>query len=246
MIGTARPQAAAGLARGQATVLDWHEHAIIVERTDALGEITLEISLPTSQAQAFARALCDLAELPELDTDSGQRQREPTPTQARIRLRRAGWLALNVARIEAGTPLFNLDFGPSNLPAETGVLRDRVSFKKGCYLGQEVVARMDALGKPKQVLVGLRLDPPADPASPTPQPAHAARVFELGAPGTPGDEVGAVTSSTLSPMLGGAAIGFAQVKTKVGEHEGARVLVEAEGALRPATVQARLPFWARD
>src|SRR6185436_21150893 len=70
--------------------------------------------------------------------------------------RRIGWHAYNIARLEAGWPIFNIDFGPDSLPHETGVLNDRVSFKKGCYLGQEVVARMQSLGHPKQRLVGLK------------------------------------------------------------------------------------------
>ncbi len=66
-----------------------------------------------------------------------------------------GWSAADRARIEAGSPVFLQDFGREALPHESGVLRDRVSFTKGCYLGQEVVARMEALGRPKQRLVSL-------------------------------------------------------------------------------------------
>ena len=50
--------------------------------------------------------------------------------------------ATNTARLEAGTPYFRIDFGPTNLPHESGVLASRVSFTKGCYPGQEVVARI--------------------------------------------------------------------------------------------------------
>ena len=72
-----------------------------------------------------------------------------------------GWGgAFNIARIEAGTPLFHVDYGPDNLPHETGVIATRTSFRKGCYLGQEVVARMESLGKPKQRLVGVGIVDP--------------------------------------------------------------------------------------
>jgi folate-binding protein YgfZ len=48
------------------------------------------------------------------------------------------------------------------------VIGERVSFRKGCYLGQEVVARMESLGKPKQRLVGLRIAEDALPVAGSP------------------------------------------------------------------------------
>src|SRR5439155_2357027 len=73
----------------------------------------------------------------------------PATLGAQVRLRPAGWHAFNIARIEAGTPLYNIDFGPESLPAESGVLLGRVSFTKGRYFGQEVVARMQSRGHSK-------------------------------------------------------------------------------------------------
>ena len=54
--------------------------------------------------------------------------------------------AVLAARIEAGLPLFGVDFDEHNLPQEVGRDREAISFTKGCYLGQETVARIDALG----------------------------------------------------------------------------------------------------
>jgi folate-binding protein YgfZ len=157
-------------------------------------------------------------------------------------MRPAGWHAYNIARIEAGTPLYNIDFGEQSLPGETGVLRDRVHFKKGCYLGQEVVARMDALGKPKQVLVALRFagNERGEVVQPFPG-AHVMVMTEESA-----QTVGAVTSSTISPMLGGEAVAFAQVKTKFAEDLSVALEVAAEGSRVRATVQPSLLFWVRD
>src|SRR5206468_6008208 len=78
-------------------------------------------------------------------------------------LRAAGWAAYNAARIEAGRPLFGIDFDDSVLPAETGQLARAVSFTKGCYLGQEVVARMHARGQVARQLVGIKMDDRALP-----------------------------------------------------------------------------------
>lgn len=152
----------------------------------------------------------------------------------RRRARPAGWHAYNIARIEAGTPLHHVDFGPDNLPHETGILHARTSFKKGCYPGQEVVARMESLGKPKQRLVALRMAEDALPTAGSP-------VFERGADGEPGNPVGAVTSSTLAPMLGAASVAFAMVRTAHSE-PGTVLLVPAEGGRATATVQAGLRF----
>src|SRR5690606_4086105 len=70
-----------------------------------------------------------------------------TDTPGRRPLRATGWAAYNACRIEGGRPLFGIDFDDSVLPAETGLLERAVSFTKGCYIGQEIVARMHARGQ---------------------------------------------------------------------------------------------------
>jgi folate-binding protein YgfZ len=166
-------------------------------------------------------------------------------------LRPVGWAAYNATRIEAGTPLFGIDFelaepsvpgakpqaagdAPETtrasgvLPAETGLLERAVSFTKGCYLGQEVVARMHARSQVARKLVGLRV---ADGAL----PIAGEHVFDARQ-----NQVGAITSSTMSPMLSDAAVALALVK-KPNFEVGASLQVPAEGKMRAATVVA-LPF----
>lgn len=58
-------------------------------------------------------------------------------------------------RLEAGYPLVPIEVGPTDLPGEGGLERDAVSFIKGCYLGQEVVARMHNVGRPQRALFVL-------------------------------------------------------------------------------------------
>lgn len=65
-------------------------------------------------------------------------------------------------RIEAGTPVFGLDITPENLPQEVGRDDRAISFVKGCYLGQETVARIDALGHVNKLLKGLKIESDAD------------------------------------------------------------------------------------
>jgi folate-binding protein YgfZ len=64
--------------------------------------------------------------------------------------------AFETARTEDGVPLFGVDFDDRNLPQEVGRNELAISFTKGCYLGQETVARIDALGHVNQQLAGVR------------------------------------------------------------------------------------------
>jgi aminomethyltransferase len=60
--------------------------------------------------------------------------------------------AYETARVETGTPRFGSDITPENFPAEAGILERAVSFSKGCYPGQETVARMHYRGHPNRTL----------------------------------------------------------------------------------------------
>jgi folate-binding protein YgfZ len=59
-------------------------------------------------------------------------------------------------RLAAGIPSIPIEIGPADLPGEGGLIEDAVSLTKGCYLGQEVVARMHNLGRPQRGLFRLR------------------------------------------------------------------------------------------
>jgi tRNA-modifying protein YgfZ len=101
-----------------------------------------------------------------------------------------GPVEFEALRIEAGTPVFGKDVTDKNLPQEF-VRDDRaISFVKGCYLGQETVARIDALGHVNQVLKGLGFEP----GSACPAPGSA---LEAG-----GKRVGTITSAADSPRRG--------------------------------------------
>ncbi len=97
--------------------------------------------------------------------------------------------ALEAARIEQGMPHFGQDLTDKNLPQELGRDNQAISFIKGCYLGQETVARIDALGHVNKSLVGVRFAGSAVP--------------DIGSELRSGDQVvGNVTSATYSPRLG--------------------------------------------
>ncbi len=80
----------------------------------------------------------------------------------------AGFEALEVLRTEAGLARFGRDFGPENFPQETGAEEAAVSYTKGCYLGQEVVARIHYRGGVQKTLKGLDFGfgPAPEPGAP--------------------------------------------------------------------------------
>ena len=106
----------------------------------------------------------------------------------------------DVLRIEAGTPVFGKEITDKNLPQEFGRDDRAINFVKGCYLGQETVARLDALGHVNQLLKGLLLEP----ESPCP-PAGSLLEHD-------GKRVGTITSAAFSPRRN-AAVGLALVRT---------------------------------
>ncbi len=66
--------------------------------------------------------------------------------------------AVEILRVEAGVPRFGAEMGAETMPAEAGIVEAAVSFTKGCYIGQETVARLHYKGKPNRRLRGLRLE----------------------------------------------------------------------------------------
>jgi len=103
--------------------------------------------------------------------------------------------AADVVRIEAGRPRYGVDLDDTTIPQEAGLNDRAVSFTKGCYVGQETVARLFYKGKPNRLLRGLRLSAPVPGATPL-------RLGER--------EVGRVGSVAVSPTHG--PIGLALVR----------------------------------
>jgi folate-binding protein YgfZ len=127
--------------------------------------------------------------------------------------------AAEIVRVERGRPRYGLDLDASVIPQEAALNERAVSFTKGCYVGQETVARLFYKGKPNRHLRGLRLSAPV--------PTGAA--LRLG-----DKEVGRLGSSVVSPAEG--AIGLALVRR---EAEPGAVLDAGDGVT--ATV-VDLPF----
>jgi folate-binding protein YgfZ len=109
---------------------------------------------------------------------------------------------LETRRVEAGIGRFGVDITSANLVHEAALEDQAVSFTKGCFLGQETVARVQYRGGVKRRLVGVRL----------------ARAVAPGTPAAVGDRsVGTVTSVVVSPRFGPIGIGILRTDAAVGD-----------------------------
>jgi folate-binding protein YgfZ len=118
--------------------------------------------------------------------------------------------AAEILRIESGVPRFGAEMGNATMPAEAGIVEHAVSFTKGCYIGQETVARLHYKGRPNRHLRGLRLSAPAEPGT-------ALRLGEK--------EVGSLGGACVSPAFG--PIGLAILRREA--EPGAELAVGEDG-----------------
>ena len=127
---------------------------------------------------------------------------------------------LDVLRVETGRPRWGAELDETVIPQEAGLNDRAVSFTKGCYVGQETVARLFYRGKPNRHLRGLRLSAPVEPGTP----------LQLGE-----KEVGRLTSVAVSPARG--PIGLALVRRQA---EPGATLAAGDGDVTAEVVE--LPF----
>jgi folate-binding protein YgfZ len=129
--------------------------------------------------------------------------------------------AVECLRVERGRPRYGIDLDDTVIPQEAGLNERAVSFTKGCYVGQETVARLFYRGKPNRQLRGLRLSGPASSGD---------------AVGFEGRAVGRITSVALSPRLGPIALAFVRREAP----PGSTVSVGSAGEVSGEVIE--LPF----
>jgi len=150
-----------------------------------------------------------------LQGEATQRAAADWPTSA------AEQQAYEALRIEAGLPAAGREITSEAIPLEVG-LWEAVSFSKGCYIGQEIIARMESRGRQARQLAGVRLEQPAEPGASLRQ----------------GNSLqGSLTSVAASPRLGW--IGLAVVRPAALAEAGGRVGVGEDGA---SGLLVELPF----
>ncbi len=184
-------------------------HQALVIRTEETGEIDLEILLP---AEAIATAWTSLME-----------------TGAHLGIKPVGSQAREALRMEAGIPKAGSELNEEIVPPEANLEGKAFSLNKGCYPGQEVVARMDTYGNVRRKLVGLVLKDAT-------VPPKGAKLFS-------GDrEVGWMSSATFSPHQNAVlAFGF---PLRDFSKPDTVLHVEIDGNKHDATVKA-LPLYIR-
>jgi folate-binding protein YgfZ len=128
--------------------------------------------------------------------------------------------AVECVRIERGRPRFGVDIDETTMPQEAGIHERAVSYSKGCYVGQETVARLYWKGKPNRHLRGVRLSDAAPPGA-------ALRLADT--------DVGRLGSVALSPSLGPIALALVRREAKPGDE-----LAVGDGTV--TGVVAELPF----
>jgi tRNA-modifying protein YgfZ len=122
----------------------------------------------------------------------------------------AGLAAWEIARVEAGRPEWGIDIDDSTIPQEANFDElEAISYTKGCYIGQEVVARVHFRGHVNRHLRGLR-------AAGAP-PATGSQLID-----DTGNHVGDVRSAVTSPRFGGIAIGMVRREIAAGSSLTAR------------------------
>ena len=187
------------------------QHAIVCARTDVTGEIGYTL-------YTAAEALVSLWETVMTEGE-------------RFNVQPIGWNALESLRIEAGVPRYGTELTDSVIPLEAE-LEHAIDFEKGCYIGQEIVARMKYRGHPNRLLRGIEIE-----SDLTAQDCHK---FYAGAKVFNGDkEVGWITSATFAPTLE-KSIALGYVRMAVTE-AGSCVQIETSDGRVDGTV-VLLPF----
>lgn len=184
-------------------------HHALVLCTEETGEVDIEVLLP---ADSLLTAWTSVMQAGE-----------------KFGIRAIGNHAREALRIEAGIPKAGSDLNEEIVPPEANLEGKAFSLSKGCYPGQEVVARMDTYGNVRRKLVGLVLHDSV-------VPSHGAKLYS-------GDrEVGWISSAVRSPQLNKAiAFGF---PLRDFSKPGTELTVEFEGGRHPATIQT-LPFYTK-
>ena len=146
-----------------------------------------------------------------------------------LNVRPFGLTAFDSLRLEAGIPIFNRDMNNENIPLESGLKERAISYTKGCYPGQEIIARITNLGHPRQMLVGLEIQ--------SEKPVSAKSTINVDE-----QEIGKITSCLYSPTFSKVlALGYVQW----GKHEpGGKVEIKTGDSKINAQIVS-LPFYTR-
>ncbi len=179
----------------------WEGHSVVVIRKDELSTPGFELLLPFKALSGFLAGL--------------------TLTDPGLEVKELGDRAYDVLRLEKGIPIYGIDMSEKNNPLEAG-LRESYSLTKGCYVGQEVVAKATNIGGVARVLSQFQcLDQTVPDAD--------GKIFS-----EDGQEIGWITSAGYSPGLGfPIALGYLKRAVSV---PGTSCLIESGSGKIPARI----------
>ena len=146
-----------------------------------------------------------------------------------LRVKPFGMTAFDSLRLEAGIPIFGRDMDHETIPLEANLKERAISYTKGCYPGQEIIARITNLGHPKQMLVGLEIQ--AD------NPVLEKSLIYLGE-----NKIGHITSCVYSPTFK-KILGLGYVQWDYREPGGKVIIKDVQSEI--FAVITALPFYTR-
>lgn len=164
MVRSVLGEDAAQLERGRVLNAEWKEFGISIIRATHTAEDGFDLFTSAAAAPSLWDALSKAGARP------------------------VGFDALEILRIEAGLPRYGVDIDETKVVLETG-LDDAVSFTKGCYIGQEIIARIHFRGHVAKRLAGVMTDAGGEVRA-----GDKLRTAE-------GKEIGWITSAARSPLL---------------------------------------------
>ncbi len=160
-------ETAGNVSRGHVAQAIWREQQFIIMRATHTSEDGFDIFVPTETAQAVWNAFVNEGHV-----------------------RPVGYEAFETLRIEAGVPRYGVDMDETNVVTESLIEDEAVSYQKGCYIGQEIIARIHWRGHVAKKLTGIIFDDATTLLTPT------AKIRSMD-----GKEIGRITSQAFSPRL---------------------------------------------
>lgn len=212
IVGAVLGEAAASVPQRKAVGVSWEDADLTVIRATHTAEDGFDVIVGANEAPRLWEAL----------TEAGARP--------------VGFGALDILRVEAGVPRYGVDMNETNVVLEAA-LDEAVSYTKGCYIGQEIIARIHWRGHVAKRLAGLILD--GDGATPV------LRESKIKTP--EGKEIGRITSSVFSPRLKReVALGYVKYDYLTPGTEVLIVTEEGERAARVAEVPLVRGGWSAE
>ena len=209
-----------------------------LEVEDVTGDTVMLTVMGPEAGEILGRVDATTVQLLELPADPDDALQHPNyqllcpdrdaADRIRAALESAGAVGISAAtaetlRIAGGKPAYGSEMSDTYNPLEAGLI-GAIDFHKGCYIGQEVIARLDTYQKVQKYMVSLRFESNGGDVSEAVPTLPGARLND-----DAGDAMGLVTSATVVPTAEGSdVIGLGYVRTRAIEI-GARLSVESEG-----------------